>query len=182
MPLEPGGSGRNSELAQRESGATTRRVGSSLSVPVPGCGYTTGAARASSAQLLTLPAAIVSAAAARPGFGTTVAVARGEPPPSGVAHSEQNFAVGRFAAPQLGQTDANGVAHSMQNFAPARFSVPQFEQITPISSARPSPSSPENSRMVSRRGRWPHRERSPGASWPSRRTRPGQRSRVGSVR
>jgi hypothetical protein len=54
-----------------------------------------------------------------------------------VAHSEQNLAAGRFAAPQLGQVAANGVAHSMQNFAPTRFSVPQFEQITPVSSPVP---------------------------------------------
>jgi len=49
-----------------------------------------------------------------------------------VAHSEQNFAAGRLAAPQLGQTMANGVAHSMQNRAPVRFSVPQFEQNTSV--------------------------------------------------
>jgi hypothetical protein len=55
-------------------------------------------------------------------------------PPIGVAHSEQNFAAGRFVAPQLGQVAGNGVAHSMQNLAPMRFSVPQFEQITRVSS------------------------------------------------
>jgi hypothetical protein len=32
--------------------------------------------------------------------------------------------------PQLGQADANGVAHSEQNFAPGRFAVPQLEQVT----------------------------------------------------
>jgi hypothetical protein len=52
----------------------------------------------------------------------------------GVAHSEQNLAAGRLAAPQLGQTAAKGVAHSMQNRAPGRFSVPQLEQITPMPS------------------------------------------------
>ncbi len=48
----------------------------------------------------------------------------------GVAHSEQNFAPGVFAVPQLGQPEASGVAHSEQNFAPGRFSVPQLEQVT----------------------------------------------------
>jgi len=54
-------------------------------------------------------------------------------PTSGVAHSPQNLAAGRFACPQTGQTTASGVAHSMQNLVPAGFSVPQFEQITPAS-------------------------------------------------
>lgn len=54
------------------------------------------------------------------------------PPISDVAHSEQNFAAGRFEAPHVGHAAGNGAAHSMQNLAPARFSVPQFEQITSI--------------------------------------------------
>ncbi len=49
--------------------------------------------------------------------------------PSGVAHSEQNFAPGGFGDPQFEQTTANGVAHSLQNLAPTRFSLPQFGQI-----------------------------------------------------
>ena len=71
---------------------------------------------------------------------TVGAGGRGPPPPRGPAHSEQNLAAGRHAAPQFGQEVANGVAHSMQNFAPARFSVPQFEQI--IRSRLPSGSRP----------------------------------------
>ena len=64
------------------------------------------------------------------GAAGAAVVARAAAPASGVAHSEQNLAAGRFVAPQFGQVIPNGVAHSMQNLAPARFSVPQFEQIT----------------------------------------------------
>src|SRR4051794_27887796 len=64
-------------------------------------------------------------APAAPGFGGTP-----PRPASGVAHSEQNFAVGPLVVPQLGQAMASGVAHSVQNFAPGRFSVPQLLQIT----------------------------------------------------
>ena len=56
--------------------------------------------------------------------------ARRAPAWSGVAHSEQNFAVGGLIVPQFGQPAASGVAHSEQNFAPGRFSVAQFGQIT----------------------------------------------------
>ena len=49
---------------------------------------------------------------------------------SGLAHSEQNLAVGTLVVPQLAQTTARRVAHSVQNFAPGGFAVPQFEQIT----------------------------------------------------
>jgi hypothetical protein len=49
--------------------------------------------------------------------------------PTGVAHSSQNFAVGRKSAPQLEQTRASGVAHSSQNFALGRFSWAQEGQI-----------------------------------------------------
>jgi len=52
------------------------------------------------------------------------------PAPSGVAHSEQNFAPGTFVVPHDGQLVASGVAHSAQNFAPGRLSVPQLGQIT----------------------------------------------------
>lgn len=48
---------------------------------------------------------------------------------SGDAHSEQNFALGGLAKPQVAQGPAKGVAHSLQNLAPARFSLPQFGQI-----------------------------------------------------
>jgi len=51
-------------------------------------------------------------------------------PGSGVAHSPQNFAVGRPGCPQDGQATESGVAHSAQNFGPTGFRVPQFEQIT----------------------------------------------------
>src|SRR6266508_4859898 len=47
---------------------------------------------------------------------------------SGVAHSAQNLARGRFSAPQLGQRRVNGEAHSIQNLAPSGFSVPQLAQ------------------------------------------------------
>lgn len=49
---------------------------------------------------------------------------------SGVAHSPQNFAVGRPGCPQDGQATESGVAHSAQNLGPTGFRVPQFEQIT----------------------------------------------------
>jgi len=48
---------------------------------------------------------------------------------SGVAHSEQNLALGMLTKPQLGQPALSGAAHSMQNFAPATFSVEQLGQI-----------------------------------------------------
>ena len=54
---------------------------------------------------------------------------------SGVAHSEQNFAPGRFALPQVGQDAGRGVAHSAQNLEPGRFSVPQFEQVTTLTAS-----------------------------------------------
>src|SRR6185503_1084380 len=47
---------------------------------------------------------------------------------SGVAHSEQNLAVGGLTVPQVGQAEANPDPHSVQNFAPGRFSVPQTGQ------------------------------------------------------
>src|SRR3954470_15175259 len=64
-------------------------------------------------------------------FGATGAAAAGaaERVPSGVAHSEQNFAFGRLTNPQLGHPDTSGDAHSMQNFAPGMFWVPQAPQI-----------------------------------------------------
>ena len=74
------------------------------------------------------------------------AVARAAAPASGVAHSEQNLAAGRFVAPQFGQVSPNGVAHSMQNRAPGRFSVPQLEQITPVPPPAPPSSGAEDSR------------------------------------
>src|SRR5713226_6945283 len=49
-------------------------------------------------------------------------------PVSGVAHSAQNLARGRFSAPQLGQRRVNGEAHSIQNLAPSGFSTPQLAQ------------------------------------------------------
>jgi hypothetical protein len=59
------------------------------------------------------------------------AVAAGRAPATrGVAHSEQNFAVGALTVPHVGQTAASGVAHSEQNLAPTRFSLPQVGQIT----------------------------------------------------
>jgi hypothetical protein len=48
---------------------------------------------------------------------------------SGVAHCEQNFAVGGLTLPQVGQGLATGLPHSMQNLASARLAVPQFQQI-----------------------------------------------------
>jgi hypothetical protein len=51
------------------------------------------------------------------------------PAANGVAHSEQNFALGGLTKPQLGQPLDRGEAHSMQNLAPATFFVPQLEQI-----------------------------------------------------
>jgi hypothetical protein len=39
------------------------------------------------------------------------------------------LAVGGLTVPHVGQPAASGVAHSEQNFAPGRFSDPQFEQI-----------------------------------------------------
>jgi hypothetical protein len=62
------------------------------------------------------------------------------PADSGVAHSEQNLAVGPLAVPQDGQATARRVAHSEQNFAPTTFSVPQFEQITERPREVPDPS------------------------------------------
>jgi hypothetical protein len=50
------------------------------------------------------------------------------PAVSGAAHSSQNLAPGRLAAPQRGQLASIGAAHSLQNFAPSRFSAPQLEQ------------------------------------------------------
>jgi NAD(P)-dependent dehydrogenase (short-subunit alcohol dehydrogenase family) len=56
---------------------------------------------------------------------------------NGVAHSEQNFAVGGLIVPHVGQPVASAVAHSEQNFAPERFSVAQFGQITGVEDTRP---------------------------------------------
>ena len=58
---------------------------------------------------------------------------------SGVAHSPQNFARGRFSAPQRGQRCRSGAAHSIQNFAPSGFSDPQLRQrIGPLYSSVPT--------------------------------------------
>src|SRR5690349_1889876 len=75
-----------------------------------------------------VPAPVPDPARAPPA-ACAAAAGRG-PACSGVAHSEQNFAVGGLIVPQLGQPDASGVAHSEQNLAPMRFSVAQFGQIT----------------------------------------------------
>ena len=63
-------------------------------------------------------------------MGVFAAAAGRAPATSGVAHSEQNLALGELDDPQLGQAVTRGVAHSEQNLAPGRFSLPQLLQIT----------------------------------------------------
>src|SRR5262249_14784412 len=70
-------------------------------------------------------APVVAGLARGAGLGAAGAAALA-PACSGVAHSEQNLAVGGLIVPQFGQPVASGVAHSEQNFAPTRFSVAQF--------------------------------------------------------
>jgi len=77
-----------------------------------------------------------------------VAAAMEVVPPSGEAHSPQNFASGAFAVPQFAHTTESDEAHSLQNFRPASFAVPQFEQIT-LPSGTPSDERP---------GHWRHHD------------------------
>src|SRR5688572_24657695 len=53
-------------------------------------------------------------------------------PLSDVPHAPQNFARGRFAAPQRWQRFVRGIPHSMQNLLPCGWSDPQREQRIPV--------------------------------------------------
>ena len=50
----------------------------------------------------------------------------------GVAHSEQNFALGGFAVPHVGQVKTRRVAHSLQNLAPGGFSLAAVRADHPV--------------------------------------------------
>ncbi len=90
------------------------------------------------------------------------------PAASGVAHSEQNLAVGPFGVPHEGQVTARRVAHSEQNFAPGAFSVPQFEQITDDLATFPTDRVMKRERTRRRPGKRAVRTRSSGPDEPGR--------------
>ena len=100
--------------------------------------------------------------ASDPGGVWVAGVAVTAPATSGVAHSEQNLAVGPFDVPQLGQATARRVAHSEQNFAPGVFSVPQFEQITGDLATCPTDRALRRERTRRRPGKRAVRTRSSG--------------------